>query len=93
MKPGGLGLCDLFGFADRKRGRGRRLSGGHADFALMPMPAVWTETLGAEGVPCPVSGPVLHLRPDRHGTDGFFVAVLERREADTLAKVETASDG
>lgn len=66
---------------------------GHADFALMPMPAVWTETLGAEGVPCPVSGPVLHLRPDRHGTDGFFVAVLERREVGTLANAEAAGDG
>ena len=59
----------------------------------MPMPAVWTETLGAEGVPCLASGPVLHLRPDRHGTDGFFVAVLERREADTLANAQAAGDG
>ncbi|HLU00943.1 MAG TPA: RsmB/NOP family class I SAM-dependent RNA methyltransferase [Burkholderiaceae bacterium] len=28
-------------------------------------------------------GPYLRLRPDRHGTDGFFAAVLQRNKAET----------
>lgn len=34
---------------------------------------------------CPAlneEGPYLRLRPDRHGTDGFFAAVLQRNKAD-----------
>jgi 16S rRNA (cytosine967-C5)-methyltransferase len=48
------------------------------DFALRPVPAVWAETIGGA---CPVEGPCLALTPARHGTDGFFLALLERREA------------
>lgn len=37
---------------------------------------------------CPgleVQGPYLQLRPDRHGTDGFFAAVLQRRKPEATA--------
>jgi 16S rRNA (cytosine967-C5)-methyltransferase len=50
-------------------------------FALLPAAAVWTETIapcGATAGP-PVVGPYLFLTPLRHGCDGFFAAVLERR--------------
>jgi 16S rRNA (cytosine967-C5)-methyltransferase len=46
----------------------------HPDFAQVPLADAWT----LEGPP-PGPGPALSLTPRRHGTDGFFGAVLERR--------------
>ena len=46
----------------------------HPDYAAMPLSEAWS--LPAVP-PCP--GPYLSLTPRRHGTDGFFAAVLERR--------------
>ncbi|MBJ7265027.1 MAG: RsmB/NOP family class I SAM-dependent RNA methyltransferase [Burkholderiaceae bacterium] len=37
-------------------------------------------------------GPLLQLRPDRHGTDGFFAAVFQRKGAAPAATKEVASD-
>ncbi len=48
----------------------------HGEFAAMPVSEIWPETVGG---PCPADDPFLSLTPARHGTDGFFVAVLERR--------------
>ncbi len=48
----------------------------HPAFEMMPIDAVWRETIGTEP---PVAGPWLQLTPRSHGTDGFFVAVLRRR--------------
>ena len=45
------------------------------DFHLLPMNAVWAENLDG---PCPATGESLQLTPASNGTDGFFVAVLER---------------
>ena len=43
------------------------------------MAEVWAATVGASGGgACPADGAYLRLSPHRHGTDGFFVAVLER---------------
>ncbi len=60
------------------------------DFSLLPAAAVWAETLAPMGVPAdapgpppgpaPFDGPYLLLSPARHGTDGFFAAILERRK-------------
>ncbi|MCH8037418.1 MAG: hypothetical protein IIC53_09855, partial [Proteobacteria bacterium] len=51
------------------------------DFSLLPADAVWAETMipAAPG-PSPFLGPYLLLTPARHGTDGFFAAILERRK-------------
>ena len=46
----------------------------HPDFAAVPLAEAWTL---AAAPPC--AGPALSLTPRRHGTDGFFAAVLERR--------------
>ncbi|MBV9811464.1 MAG: RsmB/NOP family class I SAM-dependent RNA methyltransferase, partial [Acetobacteraceae bacterium] len=43
------------------------------DFALVPLAQAWTLPAAL-----PVPGPTLTLTPLRHGTDGFFAAVLER---------------
>lgn len=51
----------------------------HPDFRALPIAGVWAETL--KDVPCPdtaLAGDFLRLTPRLHGTDGFFVAVLER---------------
>jgi 16S rRNA (cytosine967-C5)-methyltransferase len=45
-------------------------------FARLGIGRVWAEEVGGE---CPASDPYLLLTPARHGTDGFFVAVFERR--------------
>ncbi len=50
----------------------------HPGFALLPVAEVWAETVGGA---CLASGPMLQLTPARHGTGGFFVAILERRRA------------
>ena len=47
-------------------------------FAVRPIGEVWAAAVGGE---CPAEGPFLSLTPARHGTDGFFAAVLERRPA------------
>jgi len=45
----------------------------HADFAVVPLAAAWPLEQ-----PPPNGGDFLSLTPARHGTDGFFAAVLER---------------
>ncbi len=40
------------------------------------------EVLGERCPDLQLSGPYLKLRPDTHGTDGFFAAVLERNKAE-----------
>jgi 16S rRNA (cytosine967-C5)-methyltransferase len=46
----------------------------HPGFSIVPLKDAWTLDTP---VPCP--GDFLSLTPARHGTDGFFAAVLERR--------------
>jgi 16S rRNA (cytosine967-C5)-methyltransferase len=45
----------------------------HADFAVVPLARAWPLDQSP-----PNSGDFLSLTPARHGTDGFFTAVLER---------------
>ncbi|WP_374466960.1 rRNA cytosine-C5-methylase [Ferrovibrio sp.] len=47
----------------------------HPDFRVLPVTDVWEKTVGGA---CPVPGPYLNLTPARHGTDGFFAAILVR---------------
>ncbi len=47
----------------------------HADFSILPVAPIWQRVVGG---PCPSSEAFLRLTPGRQGTDGFFVAVLER---------------
>jgi 16S rRNA (cytosine967-C5)-methyltransferase len=46
-------------------------------FVQIPVPDLWASTVGGEA---PSQEPSLRLTPAAHGTDGFFVAVLERRQ-------------
>jgi 16S rRNA (cytosine967-C5)-methyltransferase len=46
------------------------------EFGTLSAAAVWEEVIGGEA---PRPGPYLTLTPAREGTDGFFLAVLERQ--------------
>ena len=46
----------------------------HPDFAVVPVAQAWPLP-----TPAPCDGDFLSLTPLRHGTDGFFAAVIERR--------------
>ncbi len=46
------------------------------DFSLVPASQAWAETIGGAS---PAGDRYLLLTPARHGTDGFFIAVFERR--------------
>lgn len=49
----------------------------HPDFELLDAPAqLESRCPGLE-----LTGPYFNLRPDRHGTDGFFAAVMQRKAA------------
>jgi 16S rRNA (cytosine967-C5)-methyltransferase len=47
------------------------------DYRALDIADVWAETIGGEA---PAAGASLQLSPGRHGTDGFFVAVLEKKD-------------
>lgn len=76
VKPGGrlvYATCSLL--PEENDRRVEAFLAGHPDFQVVPMPRAWAETIGTEP---PGGGPYLALTPARHGTDGFFAAVLER---------------
>jgi 16S rRNA (cytosine967-C5)-methyltransferase len=78
VRPGGrlvYATCSLLPEEDEMQIE--RFLGRHPDFVMRPVPALWAEL--CRGVACPVGGEALALSPARHGTDGFFAAVLERR--------------
>ena len=54
----------------------RAFLGRHPDFAPLPLQAAWAEAGGS--APPPGEGEFLLTTPARHGTDGFFAAILQR---------------
>jgi len=78
VRPGGrlvYATCSLLPEEDEMQIE--RFLARHPDFVMRPVPALWAEL--RPGVPVPVESDCLALSPARHGTDGFFAAVLERR--------------
>ena len=76
VKPGGrlvYATCSLL--PEENSGRVAPFLDRHADYRVLPVGEVWQEVLGNA---CPATGDFLTLTPARHGTDGFFVAILER---------------
>ena len=47
----------------------------HPEFKVLPVPEVWQNAIGTDS---PTDTAFLSLTPARHGTDGFFAAVLEK---------------
>jgi len=77
VKPGGRLLyatCSLLAEENEEQVEG--FLAAHGEFAALPVGEIWAATVGGTA---PVEGPWLRLSPRRHGTDGFFAAVLQRR--------------
>jgi 16S rRNA (cytosine967-C5)-methyltransferase len=54
----------------------------HPDFTIVPYAEAWRERFGSEPpVSADGNAETLQLTPLRHGTDGFFIALLRRRAA------------
>ena len=77
VKPGGrliYATCSIL--ARENKNQIEQFLKTFPNFFVVPMPTVW----GAENPnPCPVQTDMLQLTPHDHKTDGFFVAVLERK--------------
>jgi len=93
VKPGGRLIyttCSLL--MEEDEDQVARFLETHEDFFLVPIREIWADVVGAD---CPARGDTLRLSPARHGTDGFFVAVMERQPAPknpAAKKAEAAED-
>ncbi len=99
VKPGGrltYVTCSLL--FEENEAQAERFLAEAPDFALYPAAWAWEEALGA---PCPrgLTNPgsdYLRLTPAQHGTDGFFVAIFERKAVELQgqdASFETLPSG
>jgi 16S rRNA (cytosine967-C5)-methyltransferase len=93
VKPGGRLVyvtCSIL--EEEDEAQIARFVAANPGFSVVPVGRVWAETIGGAA---PVPTDTLRLTPLRHGTDGFFVAVLERKaaEAGAAAEAEAAEAG
>jgi 16S rRNA (cytosine967-C5)-methyltransferase len=91
VKPGGrliYATCSLL--MEEDEDQVAKFLDTHADFFLVPIRDIWADTIGGD---CPARADTLRLTPSRNGTDGFFVAVMERKPAPkTPAKKDDAAE-
>jgi 16S rRNA (cytosine967-C5)-methyltransferase len=76
VKPGGrlvYATCGLF--RQENEDQVEQFLAEEADFQLVSPKQIWSSVLTG---PCPTDGGYLRLTPKDHGTDGFFVAILQR---------------
>lgn len=80
VKPGGRLVYVTCSLLSRENtGQIRSFVERHKDFRVVPYGDVWRASLGTEPPPsADGSGETLLLTPGSHGTDGFFIAILER---------------
>jgi 16S rRNA (cytosine967-C5)-methyltransferase len=80
VRPGGrlvYATCSLL--PEEDEGQVNAFLARRPDFAPLPLAEAWAAA-GLTGPP-PCDGPFMLLSPARHGTDGFFAALLVRRGA------------
>lgn len=87
VRPGGrlvYATCSLLPEEDEMQIE--RFLGRHPDFVVKPVTGLWGQLCPGVSPPgaremgtAPGEGPFMALSPARHGTDGFFAAVLERQ--------------
>jgi 16S rRNA (cytosine967-C5)-methyltransferase len=82
VKPGGrLVYVTCSVLPEENRDQVGWLEAGHAAFQRLPWRDSWTAGVGGEPpVSAEAGDDALLLTPAQHGTDGFFIAVLTRRE-------------
>jgi 16S rRNA (cytosine967-C5)-methyltransferase len=79
VKPGGrlaYVTCSLL--REENEAQAERFLVETPDFMLLPAARAWDEAFGTR---CPGGTDFLRLTPAQHGTDGFFVALFERKAA------------
>lgn len=91
VAPGGrlvYATCSLL--AEENETQAERFLASHPDFERLDA----AEILAGRCENLTLQGPYVQLRPDVHGTDGFFAAVFERRKkgAATAAQAEAGLD-
>jgi len=83
VKPGGrLAYITCSVLPSENRDQVDGFLAGHPEFKLVPWPELWEQSL-PEKAPVPSadgSGETLLMTPRDHGTDGFFVAVMQRSD-------------
>jgi len=82
VKPGGrliYATCSLL--REENEAQAETFLDAHGDFMLYPAARAWAETIGGDYPQSdrPAGDNYLRLTPAAHGTDGFFVALFERR--------------
>ena len=85
VKPGGrlvYATCSLL--PEENEAQIDRLLAADPGLRPVPVAEIWPDAVGTPPPADLAAAPALRLTPHRHGTDGFFVAVLERTaDADT----------
>ena len=81
MKPGGrliYATCSLL--TEENAAQVETFLAAHPEFTRVPVSELWAALLPETPAPAE-AGATLTLTPASHGTDGFFLAVLERKAA------------
>lgn len=89
VAPGGrlvYATCSLL--AEENEVQADRFLASHPDFERVDA----AEILGARCETLKLEGPYVQLRPDVHGTDGFFAAVFERKKKAVAADAAQAEE-
>ncbi|CAB3840863.1 Ribosomal RNA small subunit methyltransferase B [Achromobacter mucicolens] len=89
VAPGGrlvYATCSLL--AEENEVQADRFLASHPDFERVDA----AEILGARCETLKLEGPYVQLRPDVHGTDGFFAAVFERKKKAAASGAAEASE-
>jgi 16S rRNA (cytosine967-C5)-methyltransferase len=84
VKPGGrLVYATCAVLADENEHQVRRFLDKHPAFTLIAAEDVWAALQNGQATPAPYpgQGEMMRLSPARHGTDGYFVAVMQRADA------------
>ena len=89
VAPGGrlvYATCSLL--AEENEVQAERFLASHPDFERLDAAAI----LAARCENLQLDGPYVQLRPDVHGTDGFFAAVFERKKKGAVAESEESAE-
>lgn len=89
VRPGGrlvYGSCSIL--PEENERQVEAFLSEHPEFSLVDA----GQALAERNIPLPLDGPYLRLRPDVHGTDGFFAAVMQRAQAKPV-NPDPAADG